>query len=527
MDVRRRNSLPARFRRSSVLLLQQHQKRMSYQLKSNPYVGWFRHSPDTSPSYSSIATSWKQHQKVFLQSSSRPFHDSPYVGYFRHSPTASAAALTTADVYSKMFQAVEVELYALFKAFLPSLKTTCVQELADFLAGRLRGGGGGGSPWWLFLDEDSETNPSHRTTAATHPHSLTVLNHAHALSRIVGWILAPLIGEKEDRTTFKSWMVDKNQRGPAAAPEDSDDDHDDDDDDDDNTHDGEQEDDGDSDPDLEDARHSQPQGIHDDYQQSYVGSRDALSEAYYARQVTRELNPDEVIPSRLDFVITQMDIIRMQRNASRHLDVQSIYQLPTITYLKHHNNKTKKKQETINHDNHERRRVEMSETEPMSEESWSWMVVTEQEQSMTCSMTPKLELFEERMDEENEVMLEEDEDDNQDDVCVICLEHFNYGDRLRVLPCGHSFHMGCIDRWLSGSASFDDCDTAGCPMCKKRPTLEEQEQQEQEPHDELYQDEQEEEGELRPDGSVPSWAFSQLGSALLERDSQMLYSSTV
>merc|ERR1712238_561472 len=63
----------------------------------------------------------------------------------------------------------------------------------------------------------------------------------------------------------------------------------------------------------------------------------------------------------------------------------------------------------------------------------------------------------------------EDDDDVDVDVCVICLEVFRDGDRLRVLPCDHSFHAGCIDRWLSGSHSYNECFTAGCPTCKKLP----------------------------------------------------------
>ena len=37
--------------------------------------------------------------------------------------------------------------------------------------------------------------------------------------------------------------------------------------------------------------------------------------------------------------------------------------------------------------------------------------------------------------------------DIDEDTCVICLEHFIDGDRLRVLPCDHSFHVGCIDTY--------------------------------------------------------------------------------
>jgi hypothetical protein len=34
-------------------------------------------------------------------------------------------------------------------------------------------------------------------------------------------------------------------------------------------------------------------------------------------------------------------------------------------------------------------------------------------------------------------------------MCCICLIEFSRGDLLTALECGHAFHPGCIDRWLS------------------------------------------------------------------------------
>eukprot|EP00742_Colponemidia_sp_Colp-10_P008582 GILJ01009306.1.p1 GENE.GILJ01009306.1~~GILJ01009306.1.p1 ORF type:complete len:210 (+),score=12.43 GILJ01009306.1:80-709(+) len=42
--------------------------------------------------------------------------------------------------------------------------------------------------------------------------------------------------------------------------------------------------------------------------------------------------------------------------------------------------------------------------------------------------------------------------------CSICLESFNGGDLLRILPCLHQFHQSCVDQWLPLQAS--------CPVCK-------------------------------------------------------------
>ena len=46
----------------------------------------------------------------------------------------------------------------------------------------------------------------------------------------------------------------------------------------------------------------------------------------------------------------------------------------------------------------------------------------------------------------------------QDRVCSVCLEDLKCQERARVLPCGHWFHLGCIDGWLMRQH--------WCPNCK-------------------------------------------------------------
>ena len=50
---------------------------------------------------------------------------------------------------------------------------------------------------------------------------------------------------------------------------------------------------------------------------------------------------------------------------------------------------------------------------------------------------------------------------NEIDECTICLETFADGDNYRRFPqpCGHYFHVNCIDEWLR-QQDF-------CPLCKR------------------------------------------------------------
>jgi hypothetical protein len=191
-----------------------------------------------------------------------------------------------------------------------------------------------------------------------------------------------------------------------------------------------------------------------------------IAEAYYAHQELDDGPFSFMEGDRLDYVITQADIARMARNAARHLDVESILNLPTTTYR--NPNKTV-------------RNVRDSRD---PDEAFSFIMVSDKVGRST---------------EQPEV------DSVMESVCVICLEAFAEGDRLRVLPCNHSFHIGCIDRWLSGSHSHYECFTSGCPTCKKSPSslhIASMSASERETFDN--------------DGSVPSWAFAQLGSQMAQ-----------
>ena len=42
--------------------------------------------------------------------------------------------------------------------------------------------------------------------------------------------------------------------------------------------------------------------------------------------------------------------------------------------------------------------------------------------------------------------------------CNICFEDYEEGDAYRVLPCGHRFHIECVDKWLRSTS-------LRCPLC--------------------------------------------------------------
>ncbi|CAI7786995.1 unnamed protein product [Closterium sp. NIES-53] len=45
-------------------------------------------------------------------------------------------------------------------------------------------------------------------------------------------------------------------------------------------------------------------------------------------------------------------------------------------------------------------------------------------------------------------------------LCTVCLSDFNEGELIRFLrPCGHWFHVTCIDHWLATKTTYPVCRT--------------------------------------------------------------------
>jgi Ring finger domain len=252
------------------------------------------------------------------------------------------------------------------------------------------------------------------------------------------------------------------------------------------------------------------------------GSDNSSSTTIVGGLFVSEESPDSLPGDhhRLDYEITQMDIARMARNASRHLDVDSILNLPTVTYqsrlaLPRHKDLARH-QHACSSPNRKTSTTTTTTNSSFSRDDGFSFVMVSGVKSSVLDSTFYHHLQGDHRDDGDDHQEEEEE------MCVICLEAFQHGERLRVLPCDHSFHVGCIDRWLSGSHSYNECFTTGCPTCKKRPSTNDRNPVSPEmstakttlDHHHDHDDDEPETIDCPLDGSVPSWAFANLGSAL-------------
>mmetsp|Transcript_32110 Transcript_32110/g.54789 ORF Transcript_32110/g.54789 Transcript_32110/m.54789 type:complete len:406 (-) Transcript_32110:154-1371(-) len=230
---------------------------------------------------------------------------------------------------------------------------------------------------------------------------------------------------------------------------------------------------------------------------------------------------------RLDYVITQVDVSRMARAASRRLNVESIHQLPMITY---------RSEDTLICSCHEEENVDdfllrnariiedyFDNTEDKNEcpgedgpSEFSWMMVPNDPKEDTVTRMSNSIHGGEIPDSISICKSNASANMECDDVhgtdtfeyCVICEEPFKDGESLRVLPCQHLFHCSCVDKWVTRETrenSIDCCIVSGCPMCNKlSPEV---------PPQEVLGDFAKD-LEVQSSDDAPMWALSRLGNLL-------------
>lgn len=247
--------------------------------------------------------------------------------------------------------------------------------------------------------------------------------------------------------------------------------------------------------------------------------------------LSSELLFEDIDSERLDYSISQLDVLRMSRAASRRLRVESIDHLPTTIYHEEQDEAATchkdLKQATTNCEEEQAKTCVCDEEENelicSSHEEFEEEVHRRAREHVVDKTYPSVKHTLEQGDSPEFSWLMVPEDPQKDDLtrfshqqeqlsgvpesvsicssrhsenedlnhCVICQEPFHEGENLTVLPCDHLFHFGCIfDKMITEKHLEEDI---GCPKCK----------------------EQEEMGESHEsDGSVPSWSFKRLGSLL-------------
>ena len=142
------------------------------------------------------------------------------------------------------------------------------------------------------------------------------------------------------------------------------------------------------------------------------------------------LLPIHNVMERLDFVITQMDIARMERSASRRLDVESIHCLPTVIY-----GNTNLMSPPYEYDTEDKGLQELEyDHDNYNSQVSSWMLVPRVDKGEMSGITEP--------DVPESICIHCSPQDDKEGInssfihCVICQKHFREGEVLRVLVSG-------------------------------------------------------------------------------------------
>lgn len=500
-------------------------------MKRSPYLGYLRHAPSQRHQ--------RRHRSFSLDNSTNTYFKSykldpilmvektsPYVGFMRHAPPSNG------KVRNKSGSSVKVnKTYNKHEDYNSSddLVSIRYQQLSKLISGRLPGGGNLNSYYSMcrfFMETDTSSSRSHPT------HNNNQDNNAFEMfHRLASWFLFPVaydqrsfcsLQEIADDTLYMEYVRQgyslilslikrflPGREGLLICT-------------------GLNMDD--------DPLVSSPSGVainhscrlqsnaslsssletivdllteaFDDDQQIDDGDRNnsgnhpisSMAKAYHLQQAQSEF-------------IDTMSSEEIQRN----LDIESILKLPIITYVspKREDEISQKLPQTESKEKIEGANLDNEINDSKLSLEWSWISVPLNPQH-ECSSENESDdvMVDTGMPTIEEESNNDQEQDYHNEKCVICLEQFKDGDRLRVLPCEHRFHTSCIDKWLSGSYSYENCFTCLCPTCKKEPNIgmiSNTSSFEVDEDDSLGTMDD----DMRVEGIVPSWAFARLGGNIV------------
>lgn len=457
--------------------------------QSSPHLGWFRHAPP-------VNKGW--HRRTSFEYSSRYVlptlkeKSSPYVGFLRHSPPSNILFNNSKN--------------AVFKCNRSKDKNDRVAEylknadICTHASGRLPGGNpiGYSSAFYEFFDLAFE-NAKRNQNKSSSDCSKESQDSVEMLNNVGGWFLSPIayddrnLWELRDHKLvddIKKVMVNfvmpyiasvmkrilfgqGNKLGFNHSLGICEIKH--------------------WDDVFEGNVHSCNSTNEVDYHSTEIDENSPLfmsvsssAKAYHAEQVRQEMSETRSLSASLTLSETE--------NIRRHLDIESILKLPIMTYRSDNTGSWSELESS--------QKESQNSSERDCDLEWSWVNVPKD--SIQEINDNKLMNEVETQQEKGQCYRDNKKrEESGNEHCVICLEAFKDGDRLRILPCNHRFHSSCIDKWLSGSFSYEECITSGCPTCKKTPCVQ---------SGELITDIAT--SEVNPDGTVPSWAFTSLGGSL-------------
>jgi len=102
--------------------------------------------------------------------------------------------------------------------------------------------------------------------------------------------------------------------------------------------------------------------------------------------------------------------------------------------------------------------IEVEKATPAGEEQNSLEHVRTTASTVDKSPTTNSELDDEDDDDHIHTAVPPELLTNPGDSCAICIDTLEEDDDIRGLTCGHAFHAGCLDPWLTSRR-------ACCPLC--------------------------------------------------------------